>query len=381
MQSVERFVLTETGLEALIDALRRDGHVVHGPTTRDGAIVYDEIDSIADLPRGVGDAQAPGAYRLVRRDDGALFGFAVGPQSCKKYLHPPVQGLWRATRDADGMRVEAEPVTAGKMAFLGVRACELNAIAIQDKVLTEGPYVDASYKTRRESAFVIAVNCAVASATCFCVSMGTGPAAKAGFDLAMTELTAADGGRFVVEAGSDAGRRMLAELAPPPATADDVAAAQAIIDRTARGMGRAMPDVDLRRLLEQNPDHRRWDEVAARCLSCANCTLVCPTCFCTTVQDTSDLAGIESARERRWDSCFSIDFSYLHGGAVRISPKSRYRQWMTHKLATWFDQFGTSGCVGCGRCITWCPVGIDITEEAQAIYADVSAREASHGDA
>jgi Fe-S oxidoreductase len=95
--------------------------------------------------------------------------------------------------------------------------------------------------------------------------------------------------------------------------------------------------------------------------------MVCPTCFCTSVEETNDLTGTESSRSRRWDSCFTMDFSYIHGGSVRNSPKSRYRQWMTHKLSTWVDQFGTSGCVGCGRCITWCPVGIDITEEVRAI--------------
>ena len=95
--------------------------------------------------------------------------------------------------------------------------------------------------------------------------------------------------------------------------------------------------------------------------------MVCPTCFCTTVEDHSDLAGETAERVRSWDSCFTLDFSYVHGGSVRTETQSRYRQWMTHKLASWIDQFGTSGCVGCGRCITWCPVGIDITEEAAAI--------------
>jgi ferredoxin len=87
------------------------------------------------------------------------------------------------------------------------------------------------------------------------------------------------------------------------------------------------------------------------------------------VTDTTDLTGAVSERTRVWDSCFTASFSYVHGGSVRATIRSRYRQWLTHKLATWFDQFGTSGCVGCGRCITWCPVGIDITEEAAAIRA------------
>ena len=142
-------------------------------------------------------------------------------------------------------------------------------------------------------------------------------------------------------------------------------------------MGREMNTDGIHDLLLANLEHPRWEEVAGRCLTCGNCTMVCPTCFCTSVEDTSDLAGVSAERSRRWDSCFTMDFSYIHGGSVRASPKSRYRQWMTHKLATWWDQFGSSGCVGCGRCITWCPVGIDITEEVRAIRAEPAPSEAT----
>ncbi|NJL33712.1 MAG: sulfite reductase subunit A, partial [Chloroflexaceae bacterium] len=122
-------------------------------------------------------------------------------------------------------------------------------------------------------------------------------------------------------------------------------------------------------LLKHNLEHKRWEQVAERCLSCANCTMVCPTCFCSTVEDTTALDGSHAERWRKWDSCFTVDFSFIHGGTVRRETRTRYRQWMTHKLAAWIDQFGTSGCVGCGRCIVWCPVGIDITAEIAAMRA------------
>jgi sulfhydrogenase subunit beta (sulfur reductase) len=121
-----------------------------------------------------------------------------------------------------------------------------------------------------------------------------------------------------------------------------------------------------------NLTHPRWDDVAKRCLSCTNCTMVCPTCFCSTVNEVNDLAGEKTTRERVWESCFNEEHSHTAGGAVHPTTKSRYRQWLTHKLATWIDQFGTSGCVGCGRCITWCPVGIDITEEVAAMEGPTS---------
>jgi len=151
------------------------------------------------------------------------------------------------------------------------------------------------------------------------------------------------------------------------AASKDLVAAQQAVDRAAGQMGRTMDTAGIKELLYRSYDHPRWDDVAKRCLTCANCTMVCPTCFCSTVEDTSDLKGEHAERWRKWDSCFTMDFSYIHGGSVRSTPRARYRQWMTHKLATWIDQFGTSGCVGCGRCITWCPVGIDITEEVRAI--------------
>jgi len=366
-------VLTTEGLQALIDALRNHGFRVVGPTVRDEAIVYDDVTSLADLPRGWTDEQDGGRYRLVRRADDALFGHAVGPHSWKKFLHPPVQRLWRAERDGDGVRIEPEPVSTERFALLGVRACELKAIAIQDRVLLGDAYADAHYGARRRGAFVVAVNCGVAGGTCFCVSMDAGPRADDGFDLSLTELMDDAGHRFLVEVGSDEGREMLAGLPQRPADPPDLAEADAVVARTAASMGREMRTDDIHELLMGNLEHSRWDDVAARCLSCGNCTMVCPTCFCTSVEESSDLTGDQTSRSRRWDSCFTMDFSYIHGGSVRSSARSRYRQWMTHKLATWVDQFGSSGCVGCGRCITWCPVGIDITEEVREIRGGESA--------
>ncbi len=365
MADVKPAVLTTDGLQALLEALARRGYRVVGPTVRDQAIVYDDIASIAALPRGWTDAQDGGRYRMVRRDDAALFGYAVGPHSWKQFLHPPVLRLWRAEREGNDVRVVPEPPSTERFAFIGVRSCDLHAIAIQDKVFLGGPHIDPHYQARRRDAFIVALNCAVAGGTCFCVSMNTGPKAEAGFDLALTELEA--GALFLVETGTNAGQALLAELPHRPATDQEMAAAEGIVAGTAADMGRDMRSDDVRDLLLRNLEHPRWNDVAARCLTCGNCTMVCPTCFCTSVEDASDLAGVETSRSRRWDSCFTMDFSYVHGGSVRASAHSRYRQWMTHKLATWYDQFGTSGCVGCGRCITWCPVGIDITEEVRAI--------------
>ena len=354
-------------LQGLIEALAESGYRVIGPTVRDSAIVYDEVEKLDDLPAGWTDEQQPGSYRLKRRDDRALFGFNVGPHSWKKFLHPPNLRLFQATRHDKGFEISNNNQPAPHLVFLGVRACELHAIAIQDKVFINGPYVDSVYGERREKAFVVAVNCGQAGGTCFCTSMKTGPRAESGFDIALTEVIETDQHYFVAEAGSERGVEILEKTRTRKADESEKKKAEEIVEFAASRMGRNLDTTGIKELLYRNHDHPRWEDVASRCLTCANCTMACPTCFCTTVEDTTDLTGDHAERWRRWDSCFTTDFSYIHGGSIRVSAKSRYRQWMTHKLASWIDQFGTSGCVGCGRCITWCPVGIDLTEEAAAI--------------
>lgn len=372
-------LLDHAGLQALLDALAERGFDVIGPRLREGAIVYDRIARIEDLPVGSTDRQDAGRYRVERRADAALFGYAVGPHSWKRFLHPPEERLWRARRDDSGFAFLPEPPPPAPFAFIGVRACELHAIAIQDRVFMAGPHQDPGYAARRRGAFLVALNCGTAGGTCFCASMGTGPRATAGFDLALTELIDPARHEFLAVPGSADGAALLAALPARPAGPEAVAAAETVLARTEASMGRRLDTSGLKALLQDNAEHPRWEAVAARCLACANCTMVCPTCFCTSVADHTDLTGTEAERVKRWDSCFNADFSFIHGGSVRAGRKSRYRQWMTHKLAHWIDQFGSSGCVGCGRCITWCPVGIDITAEAAAIRA-APGKEA-HGNA
>ena len=354
-------------LQGLIEALAESGYRVIGPTVRDAAIVYDEVEKLDDLPAGWTDEQQPGSYRLKRRDDRALFGFNVGPHSWKKFLHPPNLRLFQAKRHDKGFEISNNNQPAPHLVFLGVRACELHAIAIQDKVFINGTYVDSVYGERREKSFVVAVNCGQAGGTCFCTSMKTGPRAESGFDIALTEVIETDQHYFVAEAGSERGVEILEKTRTRKADESEKKKAEEIVEFAASRMGRNLDTTGIKELLYRNHDHPRWEDVASRCLTCANCTMACPTCFCTTVEDTTDLTGDHAERWRRWDSCFTTDFSYIHGGSMRVSAKSRYRQWMTHNLASWIDQFGTSGCVGCGRCITWCPAGIDLTEEAAAI--------------
>ena len=365
-----QFVIDLPALDGVFASLRRRGYEVIGPTVRGPAIVYDAIEGVKDLPQGYTEEQEAGVYRLQKGEGAALFSFVLSPHSWKQFLHPSEVRLFAAERDGQTFRILNSPPPPPPRAFIGVRACELAAIAVQDRVLLGETYSDSVYQARRRGLFLVAVNCTRSAPTCFCTSTRTAPPAEAGFDLVLTELAGPDRHIFVVEAGSRQGAEVLAGVEHHEATPSEILDAEAAVKAAKDSISRKLNTAGLRELLYEKFDDPRWEQVAQRCLTCGNCTMVCPTCFCTTVDESSDVANQHAERWRRWDSCFSQNFSYIHGGSVRMSAKSRYRQWLTHKLATWVDQFGSLGCVGCGRCITWCPVGIDITQEAAALRAD-----------
>lgn len=367
---MQEFVLQAEDLDTLVQAIKAHGYRVLGPVRQDGAIVYGDVMTAADLPQGWTDRQEKAQYRLEKRDDNAFFGYVVGPHSWKKYLQLPRRQVWKAQAGEEGVQIceVTEPPPA--LAFFGVRSCELHAIAIQDRVLAGGSYRNEDYAARRANLFTVAVNCSTAAPTCFCTSMQTGPEVTLPSDLTMTEVVSDAEHYFLIRSGSVRGEEILRQLPVQPASAAQCQQAKSQVTALAEAIAqgpRSFDSGDVKELLYRNYESPAWEQIADRCLSCANCTMACPTCFCSTVEDTTDLSGNHAERWERWDSCFTGDFSYISGGSVRADTRSRYRQWMTHKLATWHDQFDSSGCVGCGRCITWCPVGIDLTEEVRRI--------------
>ncbi|PQO25636.1 sulfite reductase subunit A [Blastopirellula marina] len=371
-------------LEVIVSEFRTRGYRAILPKVADGAVIYDEAENISQLPIGVLDEQEGGTYRLKPGSRDGFFDYVVGPHSVKRYLFPPTETVLHADRIEGSWQFMSPSPASEPTVIVGVRSCDLHAIAIQDRVFLEGPYVDQAYKARREKLALVAVNCRRAASTCFCHSMGTGPVVTKGCDLALTELDDA----FAVEIGTSLGGEVINACRSSSFTAEEVRNVRQIplllrqkMEQGGRGFadeqdmpncpdGRDLDTDDIRNLLVHNLEHPRWENVAQRCLSCANCTLVCPTCFCSSIEDVTDLAGEHIERERSWGSCFTAEHSYMNSGIVRNSTRSRYRQWLVHKLATWIDQFDTSGCVGCGRCITWCPVGIDLTQEVAAIRGD-----------
>ena len=355
--------ISPSDLVILFANLEKAGYTLIGPKVSEGIITYDHISHPDELPRGITDKQEPARYRLNHSDQPHYFSYAVGPHTFKRFTFPPRHKLWTISRDGGGFRLEDNSPFDQKLAFIGIRSCEIAALSIQDRVFDNDQYSDNHYKARRKDNFILAVNCTHPADTCFCVSTDSGPSARDRFDLSMTEVCKSGKHYFVVYVGSRLGESMLVGTDKVDATESETVEAKSLLDKAAANMQRSLPPDGLKELLYDNAESPIWEELGKRCLSCTSCTMVCPTCFCSTVEDSTNLSGSEATRTRVWDSCFNEDFSYIHGGSVRTSPGTRYRHWITHKLASWQDQFDSLGCVGCGRCITWCPASIDLTEE------------------
>ena len=365
--------LNKQGLDTLIQVLCDRGYTVMAPRVRDGVIAFGPVTSIDQVANGVRDELGPGRYRLIDDPLSRHFNYVVGQDSPKRFFFPPKLDLVSLHIEGKRFKLESTAPKPPKLALLGVRPCDLAAIQVQDRVFGFSDdtsalrcETDTYYHQARKQSLLIAANCTQPGGTCFCASMGTGPRAKSGYDLSLTEL----GGGFLLRAGSSEGRGLVDQLPTREPSPSEIELGQLKIDQASERMGRTMNHDGLKELLFERIEHHSWDEVAKRCLACSNCTMVCPTCFCSTVSDTNDLASGSFGRTRRWESCFTHQFSHTTGGPVRSSVRARYRHWMRHKLGTWWDQFGSSGCVGCGRCITWCPVGIDITEQVERLRSD-----------
>lgn len=342
--------LPRPSLTALFHLLQRQGFALLGPRAIDGAILYRPLQSPEQLPTGIEQVQQPGRYRLIRTDGPRQFSWANGPQALKPLTFTPRETLWRSELNADGSLSFQEVIASpDPTAVIGVRGCDLAALALQDRHFAGDPY----YRKRRASLLLIAVDCSHPAETCFCASTNDGPDAKAGYDLALSEL---DEG-FLIRAGSAAGQALMHQLPLETTTEQHRQQAEAQHQEACRQQ-RQLPAFEPAELIHQG-QHPAWDEVADACLSCGNCTSVCPSCFCFSESEVPELDGSASGHQRQWGSCFSEGHSYIHGHHFRPDTRGRYRQWLTHKFGSWAEQYGRSGCTGCGRCISWCPVGID----------------------
>ncbi|HAZ16232.1 MAG TPA: sulfite reductase subunit A [Parachlamydiales bacterium] len=369
--SIKEYLLSVDRWDQLLLRIKESGYKLLGPTLREDAILYDEIHSAKDLPIGWTDEQDPGYYRIKRGVEHAYFQHHSGPQSWKQYLFPPCEKLWSARKREGGMEIEPPLLShVEKVAFIGVHACDLQAIHVLDRVFKSELCAHPSYLQRRDNVLIVALDCTSASRCCFCASMGSGPDAKEGYDLALTEVAEGKDHFFIIRPGSSLGEALLEALSLPAASHAESEWARSLVEKNKEEMVRQVDNSRVPEMLKKSWLYKSWDSVAQRCINCTNCTLACPTCFCSQAEERVSLDGAQADHVQSWESCFNLSHSYVHGGSVRFSPRARYRQWLTHKFGTWWDQFGLSGCVGCGRCITWCPVGIDVTEELNKLQME-----------
>lgn len=359
--------IQKEAFDLLLSNLKEYGYDLIGPRVQNQALVYAPIRSLEELPRGYTTQQEPGQFRLIHTGHSHYFDAIPGAASWKQFLFPSRTELFSLHKMEGRWQTNTKSDKQPAYAFIGVRACELAAIQIHDAAFLRPDFVDPVYHARREKAFILSVNCLHPVSTCFCSSMGCGPRMNTGFDLNLTELEDI----FLIEIGSELGRHAMLKVPFEAASAFLLNSAQRSLQRAADEIERQMETDDLPELLLSQLENPHWHEIGQRCLSCGNCTQVCPTCFCWDVVDTLSLDGRQTARQRVWDSCFNPGYSIQAGGNARPNIPSRYRQWVTHKFGSWKQQYGTFGCTGCGRCITWCPAGIDITAEVSALREEV----------
>ena len=358
--------LGKAHLHSLFEALHRQGYKIIGPTVRDGTIVFDTVSAPSELTRSVIDLQQSGRYTLVEDKSNRYFSWNTGPQALKPLLFKPRQTLWTCS-DNDG-QLQFKPATQDvePIAVIGVRACDLAALALHDQHFLHGAYIDDFYQQRRKNILLIAVNCSRSNDQCFCVSTGDGPEVTFYYDMLLDELD--DG--FVVQSGSEHGLEIIRQLKLNPATQTQEQTAKRQTSKAKREQGnRKLPELDELIKLVDNLKKKDWQDIAERCLACGTCTPVCPTCFCSAQESDPDLFQSNSEQVRVWDSCFSEEHGHIFGKNYRPDIRERYRQWVLHKLVFWHQQYGRSGCVGCGRCSTWCPVAIDLVDEASSLVS------------
>lgn len=367
------WVFSEKQLQALFGLLQKSGYTIIGPRQDQGVIKLLPLTHFNELPRGIHSEQVAGNYTLCTKEDDSFFQWLVGPDSFKRYLHPPRHKLFSVKIDEQDFSImpQESEEPAEKLAFWGMRSCDLASLAILDRVLLNDMAQDQHYRNKRTGLFIVAASCTTSAASCFCTSMGNGPEPQQGYDILIQEYLKDGKAHHMASSGSAEGKQVLQTLCDVPANQNDITAYSQQIQRNIKQLDcNRLDTAGLAQTLKNASDHPHWDDIAARCISCANCTMVCPTCFCTSTDDRLDLTGEYAERWLNWDSCFNTDFSYIHGGALRPHTQSQYRHWLTHKISTWHDQFGSSGCVGCGRCITWCPVGIDLRNELKILQEE-----------
>ena len=332
------FITTLEGLQKLLDFFVKRGFTVYGPVIKGKSWVFSEIHSISEVD-----------LNYIR---------SILPP--KKLLLPPKSSIFSFKLD-DSFEV-FESCDFKNVVLFGVHPCDLKAIERLDAFFSLYPE-DVCYKARRQGLFIVGLTCNVVDEHCFCSSLGIDPEASTGFDILITQI----GESFLVESGSLKGLNILRELNFPEAKSEHLEAKMRHIEDLKSRFTKKADFKELDKIAKSKLDHKVWLETAEKCLSCGNCSMVCPVCYCFDVYDSLDLTLKEGARVMELDSCQLLEYAEVAlGGNFRRDRYQRLRHWMLCKFGAAGGSTYTS-CVGCGRCLVYCPTSIDLTEVARVL--------------
>ena len=250
----------------------------------------------------------------------------------------------------------AEPAYDKKPTILfGAVACDLAGIAAQDRLFSAGAYLDSYYLKRRRNSILIGMACPEPGEMCFCGFFGIDRFASDIADLFFTPFS----DKYYIKVNTEAGARLVESL--PDAAAADAKTVERLRCENAEPKWDIPPLDELARMLAEGFEADVWDEIAQKCIGCAACTFVCPTCHCFDITD--EAKGEIGRRVRTWDGCMFPKFTlHASGHNPRTKGGQRMRQRILHKFSYFKDNQGVVSCTGCGRCAEICPVNVDIRE-------------------
>jgi sulfhydrogenase subunit beta (sulfur reductase) len=279
---------------------------------------------------------------------------------------PNVEKMFSFRQEQGSYVLEPTDGEPPKQLLFGIHPCDARAIAIIDRVFKDA-YEDKYYLSRRQNTVLVGMTCTHPYDSCFCTSLGFGPADATDVDIMLTDI----GDDFVIEEITEKGKEILAGAeGVSEATPDDEKKAAAARESANAKVSRKLDTGEIgKRLPPAFDDKEFWERIAAKCVSCGICTFLCPTCYCFDINDEM-LRGGTGARYRNWDCCSFAVYTKMPAENPREEKWRRVRQKVYHKYLFYPELFTMIACTGCGRCIRQCPVNWDITQTLGSLPAE-----------
>ncbi|MGD0276344.1 MAG: 4Fe-4S dicluster domain-containing protein [Syntrophales bacterium] len=303
-------------------------------------------------------------FKALEKGEEPLVRYANSKNAPKNFFFPHTELMMKYTRTPKGMTFKEKGPEAPEAVLFGVRPCDARSLVLLDRLFDQEKYRDNYYIERRARITVISMACVHPPyATCFCTSVDGAPVSSDGADILITDVE----DNYLVEFLSEKGQKYLSYFGNAAADEAAVARKEEIARQAASEIKSHIPAKEIKPILDVNFEHPFWNTIHQKCLACGTCTFLCPTCHCFDISD--EVKGADGIRIRNWDSCmFPLFTLETSGHNPRTTQKERWRQRAMHKFKYYVDNFNAIACVGCGRCVMYCPVNIDIRK----IVTDIS---------